>query len=267
MRRRLSSRAGAACALCLGALWAGACGGRVAIYADGAGGAAVSAAGRASAPGEMSGSGLGAGGAVGGVPSSGAPAGGAVGGVVVSGTAAGGAVGDAIGSGGDAGAAVICDSVTCPVLRCGPTSVLTGVAGACCPFCQTTCSAAAFQCADGYHREACTQDYKTDCVSDHRAERCAQERREYAVDLPSVEASNQIGCSSDADCVAVVPNNRCKEGCQYVVVPRATADVFNAVDFVGYYCPECANIPPVSRGCVPPKVYCANNRCVGLKAP
>jgi hypothetical protein len=89
---------------------------------------------------------------------------------------------------------------------------------------------------------------------------------DYAATLSSALNKYSYGCSSDADCVGVEPNNRCGPDCQYFAIWQpVAADFTNNLSSVA--ATDCANCPVTpTPPCTEPAqpVHCLDGQCVAL---
>lgn len=223
----------------------GACGGRAVTIegsAPGGDGGATASAGAANIGGAHVGGATGkAGSSSAGSPSAGAPSG---------------------------GAGNSCREVECPAIACGSGAMLVLEPGACCPTCESNCAAQTcpgVACASGYQLTTLPGQCCPSCVATPMLD-CATGQQDYQQTRTQLSDKYKAGCSSDADCVAVVPGNACETDCSYVAVLAVT---FNdlTTNLASAAMSDCANCGPAPiPTCGPrPVVSCAQGQCqVGL---
>jgi hypothetical protein len=243
MKNRTSTRSiKTLCALGLGVVLAGACGGRAVTVEDGmsaAGtGAGTSAVGGGVATGGGSGKPSGGGGGIGRAGSSG-----------VAGAASGGAPNN-------------CDA-PCPPIACGSGSALVFPNGACCPTCVSNCPqqvCPAIACPSGYQLETQPGQCCPSCVPSSMLD-CATGQMNYASQRDALLTKYAYGCTTDTDCIAATPTNRCEPGgCSSVAIWKGALDnlTSNLSSEADIDCAACGVVPVPP--CTPPSRLL---RCVG----
>ena len=246
MRDRTLRGMGAICALGLGTLLGGACGGRSVTLEGGAAGngAAINGAG---------GSGSEAGGNAGGAPN-------AKGGTSSAG--AGASTGASAGAGATAGA---CGNVDCPAIACGSGSTLVTPPGACCPTCESDClqqSCPGIACPAGYQVQTLPGQCCPSCVAIPMLD-CATGQKNYAATRAQFADKYKDGCSSAADCVQVAPYNRCESDCAFAPISTTALNDFtsNSASAALMDCASCPMLPP-PPACTPTStVVCVMGQC------
>ncbi|MEO8917630.1 MAG: hypothetical protein ABI488_09410 [Polyangiaceae bacterium] len=221
------------CLLALGVLFASACGGRSTSdgSGDGPSGSAGASAGRSGSSSAGASS----------LPGAGASS--------LPGSSAGGAPN-------------ACDGVDCPDIVCPNNTALMIVPGNCCQTCVSTCSQACV-CAAGTHPvvrlngccPACEQDIQM-------TPSCDTGKTTYAGARAQMLDKYAHGCSTDQDCVALAPSNRCEPGCGYAAVLATNIGNFNG-NLSSKANTECVSCPtvPIPPCVAPQPPVCLNGAC------
>ena len=194
------------------------------------------------------------------------------------GRASGGALGTAAGAPASGGSATAgdsgqCSTVTCELAICPPGTQLVTPPGYCCPICQSACApdmgCTTIGCGPGSHSEMLPGNCCPVCVDDPpNSPSCADGKMNYAGLHSQLLYKYQAGgCTSDLECVALAPVNRCESGCSYAAVDFQFEQSFidNLSSAADVDCANCELGP--TPPCVPPPLaHCVSGECV-LGAP